>query len=96
MRLEGGASSGTAQGRIKKITKIHIRFDKSFNAEFGPSETDNDRVDFTAGELFSGDKVDLDYPEGYETDGNITIVQDKAFPQTVVAIIPNVDTKETI
>jgi len=97
MRLEAGASDGTAQARDKKITLVNIRFNKAFNAKCGPSETDNDRIsdDFTAGELLTAD-VRFDYPEGYETDGNITILQDKPFPQTIVAIIPNVDTKEGV
>jgi len=96
VKMEAGSSDGTAQGRIKRIIKVHLRFNKSYNALIGPNETDTDRVDFTSATLFSGDKVDIDYPEGYETDGKVTILQDKPFPQTVVAVVASVDTKEAV
>ncbi len=91
LKLETSTDVGTAQGKTKKITSLGMRFYKTYNALIGASETDTDRIDFTAGELFTGDKIDVDYPEGYETDGYITVIQDKPFPLNLLAIMPNVD-----
>lgn len=93
MRLEGGSADGTSQSRTKRITNVGVRFHKTYNALMGPSETETDRIEFTAGEIFSGDKDGEDYDAGYETDGNITIIQDRPFPMRLLALIPQADTK---
>jgi len=95
LKLEVPSEGGTAQGKVKRIITVGLRFLNTFNALCGPSETDTDRIvdDFTAGELFSGD-IDFDYPEGFETDGKITVIQDKPFPMTLLALMPNVEVEE--
>jgi len=94
MKIEaGGGLSGTAQIRAKKIVSVGLRFNKTYNFSLGPSETDTDNYEnkFTSGELYSGDFEKVDYPEGWETDGHITVVQDKPFPMTLEAVVAEVE-----
>lgn len=96
MPIEGGNPIGSAQGMTRRISKLIIRFDETGGALFGRDELGTnvkvDRVPAPAnGDLFTGDKV-VDFPDGYEGDGVLTILQDKPLPCTVVAIIPVFDT----
>jgi len=101
MRLEAGAIDGTAQGRIKRISKVIARFYKTLGCKIGPDENTLDTIFFRDSsmpmdvppDLFTGDK-ELDYPEGYETDAHITVVQDLPLPLTVVALMPQIRTTD--
>ena len=101
MRLEAGSIDGTAQGRIKRISKVIARLYKTLGCKIGPDEDTLDTIFFRDSsmpmdappELFTGDK-ELDYPEGYETDAHITIVQDLPLPLTVVALMPQIRTTD--
>lgn len=103
-RIDGVNVNGTSQARKKKIPKLNIRFDRSVNALVGLEGTaiaDMKRVEFRDNTqvgpndptpLFSGDKIDQNMPDGYNTDSKIKIVQDLPLPMTIVAIMPEVDT----
>ena len=101
MKLEAGVIEGTAQGRIKRISKVVVRLFKTLGCKIGPDEDNLDTVYFRDSsmpmdappDLFTGDK-DIDFPEGYETDAHITIVQDQPLPITVVAIMPKIQTSD--
>jgi len=99
MRPEAGASAGTAQGKNKRITEVTIRFLATLGAKAGPDENTLDEIQFRRGSdpmdapppIFSGDK-DIDWPNGYDSDGFVVVKQDQPLPMTVVAIIPELHT----
>lgn len=93
MRIEGGSRIGTAQGKTKRINKTQVRvFDTvgiTINGEryhMGPPVMDE------AVQPFSGD-IEVDLDDGYETEGQLEIIQDQPLPITVVAIMPEARTR---
>jgi hypothetical protein len=98
-RIEAGAADGTAQGKTKRITNATFRFYKTVGAKVGPSLTQLDEISFRrpsdpmdqAIPFFTGDKF-VEWPNGYDTEGYITVRQEQALPMTVVAIMPQVVT----
>jgi len=101
MRLEAGAEDGTAQGKVKRVTKAVIRFFNTLGAKAGPSISKLDTLTFRTGSdpmdapppIFTGDK-NVPWPSGYETDAHLAIVQDDPLPMTVVGIFPQVTTQD--
>jgi len=101
MRIEAGAVTGTAQGQIKRIDGVTIRFYRTVNAKVGPSESKLDRIVFRPASLaqdqptplFTGDKK-INFPSGYENDGQIMVVQDQPLPIGVAAIVARGITSE--
>jgi len=98
-RIEAGAADGTAQGKTKRITNATFRFYKTVGAKVGPSLTQLDEISFRrpsdpmdqAIPFFTGDKF-VEWPNGYDAEGYITVRQEQALPMTVVAIMPQVVT----
>lgn len=93
MRIEGGSRIGTAQGKIKRIPIVQVRvYDTvgiTVNGEryyMGPPVMDD------AVQPYSGD-IEVDLDEGYETAGQIEIIQNQPLPITVVAIMPEARTQ---
>jgi len=99
MRIEAGATDGTAQGKIKRIDNINLRLYRSVNALIGGATDTLDRIPFrsaadsmdTAVPLFSGDK-ELEMPTGYDQAGYVVVRQDLPLPMTVIAIHARVQT----
>lgn len=99
VRLEAGSQIGTAQGAIKRIHKLTIRFFKTIGAKFGPSMDKLEVIPFRDGdtpmnespELFTGDKT-LDFDGDYDRDGYLYLVQDEPLPFAVTSIIAEGDT----
>lgn len=101
MRLEAGVAEGTAQGRRKRINKLVARFDQTLLGKYGASEDDllvipfrdsQDPMDSSSG-LFSGD-VPLLFPGGWETNGDLMIVQDTPAPMTILCLMPTLTVNE--
>jgi hypothetical protein len=98
-RIEAGAGDGTAQGKMKRINKVVIRFYNTLGAKAGPDTSTLDTIEFRSGSnlmdqappLFTGDKL-MEWPGGYDFDGFVTVKQDQPLPMTVVAIMPQVHT----
>lgn len=98
-RLEAGAGDGTAQGKTKRINKCVFRFMNTLGAQVGPDENTLDEIEFRNPNdpmnqpppIFTGDKL-MEWPDGYNFDGYIMVVQDQPLPMTVVAIMPQVHT----
>ena len=94
LRLEAGANDGVAQGKIKRIHGVTVRFLESVGAEVGPDLNNLDRIPFRdssmamdeAVPIFSGDK-EIFLPSGYETDARILVRQTQPLPMTVTAIM---------
>ncbi len=103
MPLEAGAADGPAQGKTKRISRCIIRFLETLGAKYGRDEdsANLDEVLTRSGDenmdepppLFTGDKV-VAWPDGYDGDALITIVQDQPLPCTVVMLAPQVTTQD--
>ena len=99
MRVDAGSQQGTAQGKIKRIHDMTVRFHKTVGAKVGTSETELDSIQFRTAsdemdqalDLFDGDK-DIEFRGGYEQDAHIVIVQDQPLPMTVIGLFPRLIT----
>jgi len=99
MRIEAGAADGTAQGKIKRISRIHYRLYKTLGMKHGPSLERLDVIPFRSSAdntnappaLFTGDK-NVNLPRQIDRDGFIFIVQEQPLPLTVLAIMPELNT----
>ena len=101
MPLEAGASEGTAQGRRKRIDRIVIRFKDSLGCKVGQTEDKLELLRFretsalmgVPTQPLSGD-IEASFPGGYDTTGDLLIVQDEPLPLSIVAIMPRLVTNE--
>ena len=103
MPIDAGAADGTSRGKVQRISKVGIKFLRSGGASYGrdsdgaldtlPMRSANDNMD-EAPSLFTGTVV-VSWPDGYEGEGEITIVQDKPLPCAVVAIMPHITTQDS-
>tara|TARA_R100000808_G_scaffold6284_1_gene18818 strand:+ start:412 stop:3027 length:2616 start_codon:yes stop_codon:yes gene_type:complete len=99
MRLEAGATDGTAQGKIKRIDEVTVRLFRTVNALVGANASNTDRISFRSGAeamdvaipLFTGDK-DIEMNAGYDQDGYVMVQQDLALPMTIISIIARAQT----
>lgn len=96
MRVEAGGNQGTAQGKIKRISEVVFRLLDTLGGRAGRDGSDLDEIMFRSSAdpmdappaLVTGDTEPVYWPDGYETEGRITIVQDQPLPMTVVGIMP--------
>jgi hypothetical protein len=101
LRIEAGATDGTAQGKTKRINRMVVRLMDTLGGEIGPSLTQTDEILYrtpnddmdAAVPIFTGDK-ELAWPAGYEKEGYICFVQNDPLPATVVALMPQVTTQD--
>ncbi len=101
MRLDAGSPLGTAQGKVKRITRIIMRFLKTLGGKFGPTTAPTDEIQYrnvgdnmdTPVPLFSGDKNAL-FSGGHETEGYVNIVNDSPVPMTIITIVTDLNTNE--
>ena len=104
MRIEGGAgqTEGTAQGKIKRISKIVLRLFETVGAKVGPSldnletvpfRTTSGAMDLPVSTFIAGDK-EVEFSDDYNTDGFIFVKQDQALPLTVLALYPTIVTND--
>lgn len=97
MRLEAGSSNGTAQGKIKRLTRVIWRFKDTVSGMFGPSFEQMDEFTFRTAQdpmdepvpPFTGDKAQQ-WPGGYDRDAYCCFYDDKPLPVTIVGIFPQV------
>ena len=100
MRLEAGAADGTAQGKIKRITKFVVRlFQTGLGLRYGAEDDDAledvpQTAAVTSADLKDGDTPALAWPKGYEQAGRILLKHSTPFPCTVTAIMPQVVTQD--
>lgn len=93
VRVEAGSIIGSAQGAMKRITKVFTRFFRTLSAKVGSDENRMEEVQFRLGstpmadsaELFTGDKEIL-LEADYDRDGYVRIAQDEPLPFSVVSI----------
>lgn len=94
LRLEA-ASPGTAQGKRRRPNEVTLRFLDSLTVKYGrnldkldtlPFRKTSDPMD-SSPPLFTGDQI-VSLNNGYDLDGQFWIVQDKPYPCTLLAWIP--------
>lgn len=91
MRLEFSGSRGSAQTRTKRVTEVSLRLYRSLGGQVGPDlarlepllyRSSADPMDGPPA-LFTGDKR-VRFPQGWSTEGLLTVVQDQPLPMTVL------------
>lgn len=101
MDIESGGADGTAQGKIRKISQLVVRFHRTVGATVGYDEKKMDvvgqtaTIPFGAGgqpQLFTGDKT-VQFPKGFDREAKIVVQQRLPLPFTVVAIMPKMTTQ---
>ena len=104
MRIEAGAGQfeGTAQSKIKRISKVTLRLFETVGAKVGPSldnletvpfRTTSGAMDLPVSTFLAGDK-EVEFSDDYNTDGFIFVKQDQALPLTVLALYPTIVTND--
>lgn len=94
LRPEIGSEDGTAQGKTKRVFEVMVRFINTLGCKFGPNLNDLDEILFrqtynpmdSSAPLFTGDKI-VKFHGGWETEGQIFIVQDQPLPMTVSCVV---------
>lgn len=100
MNLEAGQQEGTAQGKIKRIHALKIRFQDTMACQVGTCEEDLEEVLFRSDSdpsdiaisPFTGDKEISVFPGSYESNGSILLVNECPLPVTVTALMPRLRT----
>jgi len=106
-RIEAGSAKGTSQGKPKKLSDMKLRVWRSVGGFIGPSETVLEELEYrqtndttAALPLFTGDVPVPEFPNDpeveVETDGCIVCKRPgtEPLPFNIVAIMPDVDTKD--
>lgn len=102
LRQNAGSADGTAQGKTKRIHSLTVRFLDTLGGKIGPDESSLDAIPFRmSGDdmnqpppAFTGDKTEIPWPAGYDTDGYAWYVNDQPLPATVVAVMPRLVTQD--
>lgn len=86
----------TSQGKLKKISSVTVRFEKSRGGLVGTNFENMEEIKVRSTEaygapieLFDGDKK-VTMRSGYESNGRICISQPEPLPITVLAVIPDI------
>jgi hypothetical protein len=101
MRLEGGSGEGSSQGKVKRLSRVVARLNRSLGGRAGPTFDELQEIQYRSPPtlmdapppLFSGDKV-LTWATGFETDGYICIEQSQPLPFDLLALFPQVTTSD--
>ena len=90
--VENGSAVGSAQGSIKKIERLVIRYYRSIGCKFGPDLDNLDEIEFRDPEqamddpieLYTGDKK-VDFHDDLDRRGEYYLVQDLPLPCHIVS-----------
>lgn len=102
MRIEAGAQNGTAQGKIKRISRLTMRFKNTSSGRFGGSFDVMDEITFRKPSdpmdmpvpPFTGD-ISLPFPVGYGTDAYVCFENNKPLPTTLLGFFPIITTQDS-
>ena len=91
--------SGTAQGKVKRITKVVLRLFQTLGLKYGPSSEKLDTLTFrktsdkmgVAPPYLDDDTRELLWNEGYTKAGRMYFRQDQPLPMTILGIMPVLD-----
>jgi hypothetical protein len=99
MRIEAGATDGTAQAKVKRINEVTFRVLQSLGGEAGPDFSNMQPLKYRTTTIPLGDPPSIGdddcrvlWDKGYETKGRIALRQSAPFPMTVIAVLPQVTT----
>lgn len=100
MRIEGGASNGTSQGKIKRVHRVTWRLFESLGGAAGPAGAE-DQFEFRTSAdpmdqpppIFTGD-YPQPYNEGYTLNGRVRVLCNQPLPFTLIAIYPQLKVEE--
>jgi len=98
VNLEMDLQDGTIQARKKRFNKVYLRLIESGGGAIGPERGNLTSLENRRGSdimdkavpLFSGDR-EINWPGGWETNGNITVVQEYPLPFTLAALVVDVN-----
>jgi len=100
MRMEAGASDGTAQGKTKRMHKMVFRFLNTGGGTYGPDDGHMDNFMFGQGQpmdqpvpLFTGDKL-VSWPKGYEVEAYVQYINDQPTAVTLEGVYPQIVTQD--
>jgi hypothetical protein len=101
MRIEAGATDGTAQGKTKRIHRLVLRLYQALGGKVGPVGLE-DEINYRDSsmpmnnppDVLTGDYL-MTYPEGYTKVGRIRVINDQPLPMTVVALYPQLETEDS-
>lgn len=99
MKVETPQSDGTAQGRLKRVNKLILRFYKTLGCKIGETASDLTEIEFREGGaqlgvapvLYTGDKIET-FPGGINLYADMFVVSDTPTPMTLIALIYEVET----
>jgi hypothetical protein len=89
--IEAGSNNGTAQGKTKRVQKLVLRLINSLTFKSGPDESSVVDLGLSTTQLVSSDKS-IDLNQDYGLTGEYVVVQDKPYPLTIIAIMPQLQT----
>ena len=102
LKFEAGAARGTAIGKTKQIFGLNFVVLNSHTLSFGPDSSNLTDIDFRqiadlmdAGVPFFTGEYFSEYDDDWESDPRIVIQSDDPAPFTLLALAPEMDTRET-
>lgn len=98
MRIETGSQTGTGQGKIKRVTKVTVRFVDTLRGKCGLFNETLDDISVRHPSTPMGEAepiqalidVGVLMPGGWNTAAEIEIRQDQPLPMTVAALMPEI------
>lgn len=102
MRPDAGSQIGSAQGSMKRIFSIVMRFIKTLTGEYGPPDGPFDEMELMEGDddmdtpmtMIDGD-YDREWPGDNETDNFVCYQTNSPLPATLVGFRLEMETQET-
>lgn len=102
LKFEGGTVAGTAVGKTKQIFGVTFVLLNCHTLSFGPDASNLTTIDFrevsdpmdTAVPFFTGEEFQ-EFDDDWKTDPRIVIQSDDPTPFTLLALAPEIDTRES-
>jgi len=104
LKMEGGATIGTALTQTKRIGRVGLVLHNTLGLKVGSDGSTLRSVSFRAVDdpmdaaipLFTGETIVEDFPGEWDTDPRIVIESDSPLPMTVLAIVPHIETNDSL
>ena len=89
LNIEAPSSSGTVQGKFKRVSELTIRVEKTRGLQGGPDSTRLREFQQGMNDLTTDD-IAMHLRPSWNTNGRVYIRQANPLPMTVLAIMPEV------